>query len=44
MGVGMCVITAEKDAGEALSILRVAGEKAAIIGEIRSGISGVKIE
>jgi phosphoribosylformylglycinamidine cyclo-ligase len=44
MGVGMCVITAEKDAGEALSILRVAGEKAAIIGEIRSGVSGVKIE
>jgi len=44
MGVGMCVITAPENADEALRVLRSSGEKAAIIGEIRDGISGVKIE
>jgi len=44
MGVGMCVITASENSGEALRILRSSGEKAAIIGEIKSGISGVIIE
>jgi len=44
MGVGMCVITPAKNADEALNILRSSGEKAAIIGEIREGVCGVKIE
>ena len=44
MGVGMCVITASENADEALRVLRSSGEKAAIIGEIHSGVSGVKIE
>lgn len=43
MGVGMCVITAPEHSGEALRVLRNNGEKAAIIGEIKSG-SGVTIE
>ena len=44
MGVGMCVITTPEKSDEALTILRSCGEKAAIIGEIRDGVSGVKIE
>jgi phosphoribosylformylglycinamidine cyclo-ligase len=44
MGVGMCVITQAENADEALRVLRSSGEKATIIGEIRGGISGVKIE
>jgi len=44
MGAGMCVITPAQNADEALNILRSCGEKAAIIGEIRDGVSGVKIE
>jgi phosphoribosylformylglycinamidine cyclo-ligase len=44
MGVGMCVITSAENADEALNILRSSGEKAAIIGEIREGVCGVKIE
>jgi len=44
MGVGMCVITACENAGEALRVLRSSGEKAAVIGEIKAGISGVIIE
>jgi len=44
MGVGMCVITQAENADEALNILRSCGEKAAIIGEIRADVSGVKIE
>ena len=44
MGVGMCVITQAENADEALRVLRSSGEKAVIIGEIQSGISGVKIE
>jgi phosphoribosylformylglycinamidine cyclo-ligase len=44
MGVGMCVITAAENADEAVRLLNSLGEKAYIIGEIREGISGVKIE
>jgi phosphoribosylformylglycinamidine cyclo-ligase len=44
MGVGMCVITPAQDADKALNILRSCGEKAAIIGEIQDGVTGVKIE
>jgi len=44
MGVGMCVIIAPENADEALNILRSCGEKAAIIGEIREGVLGVRIE
>jgi phosphoribosylformylglycinamidine cyclo-ligase len=43
MGIGMCVITAGENADEALRILRASGEKASIIGEIRTDISGIKI-
>ena len=44
MGAGMCVITPAENADEALRVLRSSSEKATIIGEIRDGISGVKIE
>ena len=44
MGVGMCLITAAEKADESVQILRSLGEKAAIIGEIRDGITGVTIE
>jgi len=44
MGVGMCVITAPENANEALRVLCSHGEKAAIIGEIQGGVSGVIIE
>jgi len=44
MGVGMCVITPAENADETLRILCAGGEKAAIIGEIRTGFSGVRIE
>jgi len=44
MGVGMCVITQAENADEALRVLRSSGEKATIIGEIREGVRGVKIE
>jgi len=44
MGVGMCVITSQHDADEAVRILNLSGEKAFIIGEIREGFSGIKIE
>jgi len=44
MGVGMCVIISAQYADEALRILCSAGEKAAIIGEVLEGISGVRIE
>jgi phosphoribosylformylglycinamidine cyclo-ligase len=44
MGVGMCVITQAENADEALRVLRSSGEKATIIGEIREGVCGVKIE
>jgi phosphoribosylformylglycinamidine cyclo-ligase len=44
MGIGMCVIVPAASADETLRILRSSGESAAVIGEIKSGISGVKIE
>ncbi|MCL2720146.1 MAG: phosphoribosylformylglycinamidine cyclo-ligase [Treponema sp.] len=44
MGVGMCVITPSQNADEALNILRSCGEKAAIIGEVKNGITGVKLD
>jgi len=44
MGIGMCVIVPSQEADSALNILRSSGEKAAIIGEIQKGITGVKIE
>ncbi|MDR2701561.1 MAG: phosphoribosylformylglycinamidine cyclo-ligase [Spirochaetaceae bacterium] len=44
MGIGMCVIVPPENADAAINILRSCGEKAAVIGEIQSGISGVIIE
>jgi phosphoribosylformylglycinamidine cyclo-ligase len=44
MGAGMCVFTPAENADGALNILHSCGEKAAIIGEMRDGVSGVKIE
>jgi len=44
MGVGMCVITSPENADDALRVLCAGGEKAAIIGEMRDGVSGVRIE
>ena len=44
MGVGMCVITAAQNADEAVRLLQSCGEKACIIGEVRKGITGVKID
>ncbi|MCL2809353.1 MAG: phosphoribosylformylglycinamidine cyclo-ligase [Treponema sp.] len=44
MGVGMCVITPAQNADEALNILRSFGEKTAVIGEVKSGITGVKLD
>ena len=44
MGVGMCVISSQENADETVRILNSFGEKAAIIGEIREGICGIKIE
>ncbi|MCL2009523.1 MAG: phosphoribosylformylglycinamidine cyclo-ligase [Synergistaceae bacterium] len=41
MGVGMCVITAPEHADEAVRVLNGCGEKAKIIGEVKSGIEGV---
>jgi phosphoribosylformylglycinamidine cyclo-ligase len=42
MGVGMCVISAGENADEALRVLRSSGEKAAIIGEIKTGEGGLE--
>jgi len=44
MGIGMCAIVPAQNADEAVSILRAQGESAAVIGEIKSGVSGVVIE
>jgi len=44
MGIGMCVIVPAREADNTLNILRSSGEKAAVIGEIKSGVSGVIIE
>jgi phosphoribosylformylglycinamidine cyclo-ligase len=48
MGIGMCAIVSAADTDEALRILSssgaAAGESAAVIGEIKSGVTGVVIE
>jgi phosphoribosylformylglycinamidine cyclo-ligase len=44
MGVGMCVIVSGENACESLRILQSLNEKAFILGEIKTGISGVVIE
>jgi phosphoribosylformylglycinamidine cyclo-ligase len=44
MGIGMCVIVPEKEAGTALDVLHSRGEKAALIGEIQDSFSGVEIQ
>jgi phosphoribosylformylglycinamidine cyclo-ligase len=44
MGAGMCLITSAQNADVTVSLLNSIGEKAAIIGEVLDGISGVKIE
>ncbi|MCL2277025.1 MAG: phosphoribosylformylglycinamidine cyclo-ligase [Treponema sp.] len=44
MGVGMCVITSPRDADEAVRILNSSGENAYIIGEVKEGISGVRVD
>lgn len=44
MGVGMCVIAAPENADKAIANLKESGEKASIIGEIKEGVSGVRIE
>jgi phosphoribosylformylglycinamidine cyclo-ligase len=42
MGVGMCVISSNENADEALRVLSSSGEKAVIIGEIKNGEGGVE--
>jgi len=44
MGVGMCVITGESSADEAVKHLKETGEDAYVIGYIKEGISGVIFE
>ena len=44
MGMGMCVVCSRDNADKVIHFLNSAGENAAIIGEIKSGISGVIIE
>jgi phosphoribosylaminoimidazole (AIR) synthetase len=44
MGIGMCLITAPQNADEAVRLLKENGEKAEIIGEIKSGEYGVKFD
>ena len=44
MGIGMCAIVPAQNADEAVRILKSSGENAAVIGEMKSGISGVIIE
>jgi len=44
MGIGMCAIVPAQNADEAVRILKASGESAAVIGEIKSGISGVIVE
>jgi phosphoribosylformylglycinamidine cyclo-ligase len=43
-GIGMTVQVSPGHAGEAIAILRAAGQEAAVIGEVRSGTRGVVIE
>jgi len=44
MGIGMCAIVPAQKADEAARILNASGESAAVIGEIKGGISGVIVE
>ncbi len=44
MGIGLCVIVSSEDADESVRVLREAGENASVIGEIRSGVTGVVIQ
>jgi len=44
MGVGLCLIVSQENADKTLRLLKEKGEKAAIIGEICEGFTGVKIE
>jgi len=44
MGIGMCAIVPAQNADETVQILRSHGESAAVIGEIKNGVSGVIIE
>ena len=44
MGTGLCVITSQENAGEAVSLLQTFGVKAVVIGEMRKGIAGVEIK
>ena len=44
MGVGMCVVVDKADADRACGILCGQGERAYVIGEIRSGERGVEMK
>ncbi|MDR2941903.1 MAG: phosphoribosylformylglycinamidine cyclo-ligase [Treponema sp.] len=44
MGIGMCAIVPPQNADSAVRILRELGESADVIGEIKSGVTGVVIE
>jgi len=44
MGVGMCIIVSPENTDEALHLLRISGENAYNIGEVRSDINGVVID
>jgi phosphoribosylformylglycinamidine cyclo-ligase len=44
MGIGMCAFVPAQDADEAVRIINSSGESAAVIGEIKDGISGVIVE
>ena len=41
MGVGMVAVVAPEDAGQALKVLREAGEDAYVLGAVREGAEGV---
>ncbi|MCL2055785.1 MAG: phosphoribosylformylglycinamidine cyclo-ligase [Oscillospiraceae bacterium] len=43
MGVGMCTVTAPEYADEAVRILNAQSEKAMVIGEVKTGVSGVRL-
>lgn len=44
MGTGMCVMVAEDQADKAISVLKEAGEKAAVIGRISAGTGSIVIQ
>jgi len=44
MGIGMCIIVSQEIADEAIGFLKTSGEKASIIGEVKSGINGVQFD